>query len=331
MNKLEYIISFLNEETQIVFNIMDRVIKDKITEIRIRRDKPLTIVIRNTSYFIDHNGDLYDYIYSGCVNVDSSAFDELFYKLCDYSLYSSMENLKNGYIILSNGARIGIASTAVFNDGSIQSVKDITSLNIRIPREVEGCADSVLNFLYMNSFPSIIVTGPPNSGKTTLLRDLARQLSNGFGNHFRKVCVIDERNEIAGKCKESFSMNLGVNTDVLTGFSKAKGIEIATRTLSPEMIVCDEISTLSELESIKFGFSAGVSFALSVHASSKSDLVEKPIIKGLIETNEFEYIVLLDSRNYSAEIMEVSEIYDEILRNDNIDSVLNRIGATIIK
>lgn len=331
MNKLDYIISFLGEETQAVFNMIDTVIKEKITEIRIRRDKPLTIVIRNTSYFIDHNGDLYDYVYSGCVNIDGKAFDELFYRLCDYSLYSSMENMKNGYIILSNGARVGIASTAVFNDGSMQSVKDITSLNIRVPRQVDGCADSVLNFLYMNAFPSIIVTGAPNSGKTTLLRDLAKQLSNGFGSHFRKVAVIDERNEIAGKCNDSFTMDLGVNTDVLTGFSKAKGIEIATRTLSPEIIICDEISNLSELESIKFGFSAGVSFALSVHASSKSDLAKKPIIKGLIETNEFEYIVLLDGRNYSDEIIEVSEIYDEIHRDDNIDSVLNRLGATIIK
>lgn len=331
MKDLEYVLSCLSDELQSVFHMLDTVVFEKITEIRIRRDKPLVVVIRNTSYFIDYNGDLYDYVYSGAVSVDSDSFDKLFLKLCDYSIYNSVDNLKNGYITLGNGARVGVASTAVYNGSVMQSVKDITSLNIRIPRQIKGCADSVLNFLYVNAFPSVIVAGVPNSGKTTLLRDMARQLSDGFNNHFAKVCVVDERNEIAGKNNSLISMDLGVNTDVLCGFSKAKGIELATRTLSPEIIICDEISTPQELDSIKFGFSTGVSFALSIHIASKKELVTKPIIQKLLDTGEFAYIVLLDGHSYKTEIIEASQIYDEILRNDNLDNILNRLGVTIIK
>lgn len=330
MNELQSILEYATDELRLIFDAFDSEILNRITEIRIRRNKKLVVVIKNTSYFVDYKGDIYDYPAENAVTINDKAFNDIFLSFCEYSIYSNMNSLKEGYITLPNGARIGTASTAVYENKTIEAVKDITSLNIRVPREVKGCSENILNFLYVNSFPSIIVAGKPNSGKTTLLRDLARGLSNGFNGTCAKITIIDERNEFAGKKNENHILDVGENTDVLTGFSKSKGIEIATRTLSPEMIICDEISTPEEAEAIKFAFSSGVAFALSVHINSRKDFVDKPIVKELLKTNEFDYIVLLDNYKYQTDIIEAEAVYNEILRNDNVNSLLNNLGISII-
>ena len=320
----------MQSSLQNVFHMLDVDILNRISEIRFRRGGYIVIVIKNTSYFMDYNGDLYNYPSAHCAELDGESFDELFLSLCSYSLYNNMDSLKNGYITLENGARVGVASSAVYEDGALIAVKEVTSLNIRIPREVKGCSDTILNFLYVNAFPSIIVAGRPNSGKTTLLRDMTRRLSSGFNNRYAKLAVIDERNELCGKRNGSAVMDLGVNTDVLTAFSKARGIEIATRTLSPEMIVCDEVSTEEEVRSILYAFSSGISFALSVHISAREDLLRKPVMKTLLGTQEFSYIVLLDNYTYQPEIIEASEVYREICRNGSADTLHNGTGITFI-
>ncbi len=314
MENLNYILSYLPSELSFAFSRIDTDIKSKITEIRIRRDKPVVVVIRNYSYFIDANGDLFDCFCRGVMICDSEVFDKLFLNLCDYTLYANMQTLNQGYLMLPNGARIGVCSTANIEDKIVKSVKNISSLNIRISREHKGCAYPILNAIYQNDIPNVIIAGKPNSGKTTLLRDIARGLSSGFNNKYRKVSIIDERNEIAGKCDDLISLDIGVNTDILTGFSKAKGIEIATRTLSPEIIICDEISTDEELENILFAFSSGVKFALSVHVGSKSDLFNKSIVRKLLANDEFDYIVYLNEYTYKAEIIKCSEVQNEINR-----------------
>ena len=323
MNELEYIVSFMNDELKSVLSLLDTNILCRISEIRIRKENYLIIVIKNSSYFVDYNGDLYDYPSTHCVFVDEKSFDELFLSFCNYSVYSNSKNINEGFITLENGSRIGLAGTAVYDKNEILSVKDINSMNVRISKEVKNCSEGILNFLYINSFPSVIVAGKPNSGKTTLLRDMARELSSGFNNRFSKIAIIDERNEICGKKGGKASLDVGINTDVLTSFSKAKGIEIATRTLSPDMIICDEISTENEVDSILYAFSSGISFALSVHISSREDLIIKPILKTLLKTQEFKYIILLDNYSYKPEIIDAGEIFDEICRSADADFFVN--------
>lgn len=332
MNNINTLLSYFDDEMQAVFNMLDAEIMDRINEIRVRANKPLILVIKNTSYFIDNNGDIYDYVTHNAVVISNKQLEKLYLSLCEYSIYSNMENLKNGYITIQGGFRIGIASTAVYDDfGNLSSIKNISSINIRIPRQAIGCSNQILNSLYINSFPSIIIAGMPNSGKTTLLRDIAFQLSNGFNNEYKKIAVVDERNEIAGKDELINTLETGINTDVLTCFSKQKGIEMATRVLSPEMIICDEIATVDELNSIKFAFSCGVSFAVSVHVKSKEDLYNKEIIKQLVSTNEFSYIVLLNGFTYNTEIIDVAEVYNEIYRNACFDSIIDRIGIPFLQ
>lgn len=329
MNDLNYIISILPENIASILSNLDSNILDRITELRIRRDKPIVVVFRNTSYFIDCNSDIYDYVPNTAFICDNDTFDKIFMQICDYSLYSNMESLKAGYITLKNGSRVGVSSTAVADENGMISVKDIASLNIRVPRYVKNSASEILNCLYVNSTPSIIIAGRVNSGKTTVLRDLAYQLSNGFNHRYRKVAIIDERNEICAKNNIDFALNVGINTDVLTGFTKSKGIEIATRTLSPEIIVCDEISTIEEVDSILYAFASGVSFALSVHIGNKDDIYRKPVIRKLIDSGEFSYIVLLDEYTYKPEIIEGNDIFGKNSWDDNIDSIINLDGFRV--
>ncbi len=331
MNEINNIISLLPNELKIPFKNLESDVLSRINEIRIRRRAPIVIVIRNSSYFILSNGEIQSYSDEKLPIVSDDCFDSLFYALCDYSIYSNSDNLKEGYITLKNGARVGISSTAVYDDSRLISVKNIMSLNIRIPRQSLGCSRDIMNFLFLGNLHSVIVAGPPGSGKTTLLRDMAYNLSTGFNDRYSKVAIIDERNEFAGKRENEYTLMVGANCDVLTSFTKAKGIEIATRTLSPEMIVCDELSREEELESIKFGFSCGVKFLLSVHIGKKEDLYSKPIIRGLIGSNEFDYIILLDGHTYSADIIDVGEVKNEINRRALHHSFHNDAGNLLFR
>lgn len=277
----------------------------QINEIRIRKNMPLILIIGKNTYFITAKGKLLNHFSEFSYIVNEEEFDVIFRRLCNYSVHCEIDNLINGFITTPGGNRVGVCSTAVKKGGEITAVKDITSLNIRIACEVKNCAKPVMNIIFVNELPSIIVASKTCGGKTTFLRDLARLLSSGFNNKYRKVAVIDERNEIAFKDSDGIIADVGLNCDALTGFPKAKGIEIAVRTLSPDYIICDEIATQSEVESIKDGFNSGVSFAVSVHADSKQDLLNKPIVKSLTDTKEFDYIVLLNDYTNDFEILEV--------------------------
>lgn len=323
MNRLDKILDYFPAGVKAAFEMLEPAVVERINEIRLRKNGCVLLIIRNTAYFLDYNGDLYDKPSTHCVTVGGADFDEIFMAMCAYSLYSHMDSLKNGYLTLPCGARVGVAASGVYEEGALLSVKDVTSLNIRVPSQIVGCAEPVLNCLYVHAFPSIIIAGKPNSGKTTLLRDLARGLSGGFNGSYRKVTIVDERYEFSGKCGGDMMMDVGVNCDVLAGFRKAQGIELATRTLSPEMILCDEIATRQELESILYAFSSGISFALSVHIGSREDLLHRPIVRELLKTGEFSYIVLLEEHTYQPLMMEANEVYGEICRNSRTDSVGN--------
>lgn len=305
------------------FSFLPSEILKQINEIRIRKNLPLILVFGKNCLFITSKGKLLNHYSEQCYVVDDEEFDLIFRKLSNYSVHSVIDNLTKGFITADGGNRIGVASTAVVKDKEITAVKEINSLNIRIASEVKDCARQLLNILYINSFPSIIVASAPAGGKTTFLRDFARLLSGGFNSRYRKVSIIDERNEIAYKGENGISADLGINTDVLTGYSKSEGIEMAIRTLSPEIIICDEISKSSEVEAIADGFLSGVRFAVSVHASSREEIINKKIIRELIAKNEFDYIVLLNDYTNDFEIMEVSEIRSEILRNYSSEFIMD--------
>lgn len=311
MDNISNIIALFPLELQAVFMSFDSVTISKITEIRLRKNKPVIVYLLNKPYFINNRFKLSERYFDDCICTDSECFEYTVDKICNNSYHTKVNSMIKGYVTVSNGVRVGIASTAVIKDGEVKSVKEITSLNIRVAREIKDCSLPILDLLYQNRSPSIIIAGPPASGKTTFLRDAAKNLSSGFSNKYRKTVIADEREEI------SAGFDVGLNTDVIKNFSKAHAIEAAVRTLSPDIIICDEIGNEKELESIKFGFSSGVSFMVTVHAKDKNDLIRRTIIKNLITLNEFEFVVLLNDYTNDFEIYDISEVGLENCRMRN--------------
>lgn len=311
MDNLSYFLSIFPKYLSDLIEGLDNSLKYQINEIRIRLYKPVIIYIKTSACFFKSDGTLTSSWSEDCVCISKEDFDLLCDRLCNNSYHTNMQTLVEGFVTVKNGSRVGVASTAVFKDDAIHSVRDITSLNIRISHSYKDCSKKIIDAVCKSELPSIIVAGKPNSGKTTFLRDYVRLISNGYLNEYIKVSVIDERKEIA-----SF-FDVGINTDVLSGFEKSKGIEIAVRTLSPDLIVCDEIGNTDELISVKKGFLNGVKFAVSVHLGNEDEIFRNSIINPLISTGQFDYLIILQSYTDKFKIINLTEKLNENNGNCN--------------
>ena len=312
-NNFDSAVSFLpGSLNKMLLNISDE-IKEKTYEIRLRAGKCIALTTADGTIFADR--DRFTYVYSEELHkVTVQEMRDSFNRLCNFSVYSHADSIAQGFITLSDGHRVGISGTAVTENGAIKSIRDVNSLNIRIAREFKGCADEIIEKVFCGGLNNLIVAGPPSSGKTTLLRDIARQVSSGRLSEYYKVAVVDERCEISpvsnGECK----CDVGPNTDVLSSFRKADGIMCALRTLSPELIVCDEIGTSEECEAIKSGLNSGVNFALSIHAANVFELKNKPQFRILEQSGIDWKIIVLSS--VPGKIKEIIEIGETDVQND---------------
>ncbi len=267
--------------------------KSRIREIRLRSRKPVAVITSSGTEFVSASGRLTS-VYSQLVlSTDENEINEIFKRLCGYSVYSFTDAINKGYITVSGGHRAGVAGTAVSENGKITAVRDVCAINLRIAREIKGAADEIYKLFYINGLCSAVIAGPPAAGKTTILRDLAKKLSGAEQGCFYKTFVCDERGEL-GACVSGIAQNdMGLNSDIITGYPKAEGIMIGLRSFSPDIIICDEVASYEEVEAIESGVNSGVSFALSVHARSERELKTKPVIKRLLATGAFEKVILL--------------------------------------
>ena len=264
-----------------LFNLSPTV-QQNVAEIRLRKNLPLTLTVYGETVFLKNDGQTCFKKCDGLVFVNEDEILECFNLLCDNSVFAHENELKDGFIIMKNGCRAGVCGR--LSDGSI--MQDITSINIRISREIKGCANE-LSALYQGG--GLLIAGPPASGKTTLLRDLIRQLSNGLGGRINRVAVIDSRGEISG----GGLLDLGLATDILNAEQKAHGVEIALRTMFPDIIAFDEIGNTDELKAVSLCFSSGVKIITTAHIESLYDLENREITKQLIESGAIDQIAVL--------------------------------------
>lgn len=230
--------------------------------------------------------------------------------LCDiaaeFSRYASIETLRQGFLPVRGGFRVGLCGSAVVKDGEVTNLKQISSAVIRISREQKGIAQAVAPRLFRDGrFVSTLLLSPPGGGKTTLLRDLVRQLSQGEGVPPQRITLIDEREEIAVMYRGQPQMDVGPRTDVLSGCPKALAIPMTLRAMNPQIIAVDEITVREDLRAISQAAGCGVALLATIHAANVEELQAKPLYQELLAGRVFRQAVLIrtgpEGRLYAVE------------------------------
>lgn len=260
-------------------------VNDKTEEIRLRAARPLAIRQNSKIFFVTKSSRLSKNAVN-TVMVTKDDIEAATGLLCNSSLYAYENEIKEGYITLPSGHRVGLSGNAVITHNHISFINNINSLNYRIAHEIKGCSDKVIrDIFYNNQVRNTLIISPPGSGKTTLLRDIARSISN-LG---KSVCILDERGEIAAAKSGVPGFDIGAFSDVLNGAAKPYGIPVLLRSMSPEVIITDELGGASDILAVCDAKNRGVNIIATIHGSSVRDI--SPQILDI-----FSCIIVLSSR-----------------------------------
>lgn len=281
---------------------------DKLQEIRLRAGCPLLVNWNGQEYFVNQEGELSASREEG-VLVEREDLLETVEYMADYSLYAFEDEIRRGFLTIQGGHRIGIAGKIIMEGDRVKSVKHISFLNVRLSHQYKGCADAVLPYLFEDGeVCHTLIISPPRGGKTTLLRDLIRQISDGTEKFpGRTVGVVDERSEIGGSYLGVPQNDLGIRTDVLDCCPKAEGMMMLVRAMAPQVIAVDEIGDYRDIRAIESVIHCGCRLLATVHGTSIEDVKRKPLLQKLVREHVFDRYILLHDREH---IGQVKEIFD---------------------
>lgn len=276
-----------------------------LQEIRIRRGRPLVLQYKGEMFTPEPHGQV----------VSEQEFKEVLSHISKYSLYAFEEEIRRGYLTIPGGHRIGLLGHTVLEENEVKTMRHISFLNIRISHEIPGCADKLLPFVFEGDrFFSTLLVSPPGGGKTTLLRDLVRQLATG-GKKFRgrNVSVVDERSEIAGCYRGIPQKQVGSYCDVLDGCPKVIGMMMVIRSMAPEVVAVDEVGTKEDLEAMKQALTCGCSLLAAIHGGSWEEMKKKPVFDEMMQAGLFDRYIVLGTRKNPGTCQQIYDGRGELL------------------
>lgn len=300
--------------------ILSKAVSDweEVQELRLRSGKPLFITVKGQEYAVGEGGNLSVSSDAERTKRDGQAcivsqreIEQTVECAVRHSLYAFEEQIRQGFLTVAGGHRIGVIGRAVSEHREIRTIKPITGLNIRIAHEKKGCADRIMRFLAdvgQKEWLSTLLVSPPCCGKTTLLRDIVRNISNGCGYmEGRTVGIVDERSEIAA-CFQGIPQNdVGIRSDVLDGCPKAEGMMMLIRAMSPRVVAADEIGGKGDLEALQYASGCGCSLIATAHGASMEDLASKPMFRELFRERIFCRFVFLSGRQGPGTVERISD------------------------
>ncbi len=292
----EEITKFFPIKIQNVLNNLNNDIWLKLEEIRVSIDKPLIICGNNFSAFLKENSDISD-LAKDSVVVSEREILCIIEMITEGSVYAVTDKIKNGYIVLPRGHRVGITGTTVMENNNIKYIKNISSLNFRIRREIKGISDKIIPYIYdKESIKNTLIIAPPRCGKTTLLRDISRALANNINKV--KVSIVDERGEIAAVYNGVPQNDVGVYATVLDMCPKSQGMMLLVRSMSPDVIITDEIGGRDDIYTLKDISRCGVNIITTIHGFDINDV--PPELQAF-----FDVFIVLSKRNGTGTIEKI--------------------------
>lgn len=275
---------------------------DSIYEIRIRTGKPLFLVYAGGEHCLKIKGQE-PYLVTG------QDLKETLEYVSGYSLYACEDEIRQGYISVQGGHRVGVAGKVILDGNHIRGMKYISCINVRLSHQVPGCADAVMPYIRNGEHLShTLIISPPRGGKTTLLRDVIRQLSNGREDiPGVTVGVVDERSELAGSWQGIPQNDLGLRTDILDACPKAEGMQMLVRAMSPDVVAVDELGREEDFRAVESVIHCGCCLIATAHGNSLEDVLRQPFFQRLKEMEIFEKYIVLGGRN---QVGAIKGIYD---------------------
>ena len=288
------VVAILPDRVRRYFETLASEEQNQIEEIRLRVGRPIEYGAGGMLSFIRQAGGRTSRVEEAALFMAEEGV-QLLTRLSQHSLYTLEEEMRRGYVTIRGGHRVGLAGRVVLEQGKVKLIRDVTSFNIRIAREQKGVADAVLSLLMPGGrVRNTLIISPPQCGKTTLLRDLARQLSTGTTRiRPHKVAVVDERSELAGCVAGIPQKDIGPRTDVLDACPKAEGMMMMIRSMAPDVLITDEIGRPEDAHALEEAIHAGITVLTSAHGRDVKDIMRRPVLSRLLQSGIFErYLVL---------------------------------------